>query len=168
MRPEFSSDPADGAQGPGQTQISHLLPALDLLISGDLSRACHTEASSLLSETVQLSVLNPANVSMGIAFLYACLTFVMHFLCHLKCRLVVVVGGLVNGVGLFCNRVSYSLPGYSVRGILQARVLEWAAISSSRGSSLHLLHLLAGSLLIHLGSLMECEGCSPLTFAFRC
>ena len=77
MRPEFSSDPADGAQGPGQTQISHLLPALDLLISGDLSRACHTEASSLLSETVQLSVLNPANVSMGIAFLYACLTFVL-------------------------------------------------------------------------------------------
>ena len=86
-------------QGPGQTQISHLLPTLGLVISGGLSKACHSEASSLLSEIVQLSVLNPANVSMGIAFLYACLTFVMHFLCHLKCRLVVVVvGGLVNGV----------------------------------------------------------------------
>lgn len=99
MGPEFSNDPADGVQGPGQTQISHLLPTLGLVISGGLSKACHAEASSLLSETVQLSVLNPANVSMGIAFLYACLTFVMHFLCHLKCRLVVaVVGGLVNGV----------------------------------------------------------------------
>ena len=33
---------------------------------------------------------------MGIAFLYASLAFLMHFLCHLKCRLVVVVGGLVS------------------------------------------------------------------------
>ena len=57
-----------------------------------------------------------------------------------------------------CDHVDCSPPGSSVRGILQAKVLEWAAISSSRGSSLHLLHLLAGSLLIHLGSLMECEG----------
>ena len=28
-----------------------------------------------------------------------------------------------------------SLPGSSVQGILQARILEWVAISSSRGSS---------------------------------
>ena len=28
-----------------------------------------------------------------------------------------------------------SLPGFSVHGILQARILEWVAISSSRGSS---------------------------------
>ena len=28
-----------------------------------------------------------------------------------------------------------SLPGFSVHGILQARILEWASISSSRGSS---------------------------------
>ena len=28
-----------------------------------------------------------------------------------------------------------SLPGFSVRGILQARIVEWVAISSSRGSS---------------------------------
>ena len=31
--------------------------------------------------------------------------------------------------------MDYSLPGSSVRGILQARVLEWVAIPSSRGSS---------------------------------
>ena len=29
----------------------------------------------------------------------------------------------------------YSLPGSSVHGILQARILEWVAISFSRGSS---------------------------------
>ena len=34
-----------------------------------------------------------------------------------------------------CDPVDCSLPGYSVRGILQARVLEWVAVSFSRGSS---------------------------------
>ena len=34
-----------------------------------------------------------------------------------------------------CNPVDCSLPGFSVHGILQARILEWAAISFFRGSS---------------------------------
>ena len=34
-----------------------------------------------------------------------------------------------------CNPMDRSLPGSSVRGISQARVLEWVAISFSRGSS---------------------------------
>ena len=34
-----------------------------------------------------------------------------------------------------CNPVDFSLPGSSVHGIFQARVLEWVAISYSRGSS---------------------------------
>ena len=34
-----------------------------------------------------------------------------------------------------CNPMDWSLPGYSVHGILQARILEWVAISFSRGSS---------------------------------
>ena len=34
-----------------------------------------------------------------------------------------------------CDPVDYSLPGFSVHGILQARVLEWGAIAFSRGSS---------------------------------
>ena len=54
-----------------------------------------------------------------------------------------------------------SLPGSSVCGISQARILQWLAISSSRGSSrsrdqtclLRLLHWQANSLpLSHLGS----------------
>ena len=31
--------------------------------------------------------------------------------------------------------LNYSLPGSSVHGIFQARILEWIAISSSKGSS---------------------------------
>ena len=34
-----------------------------------------------------------------------------------------------------CDPVDYSLPGSSLHGILQARVLEWVAIAFSRGSS---------------------------------
>ena len=34
-----------------------------------------------------------------------------------------------------CNPVDCSLPGSSVHGILQARILEWVTISFSRGSS---------------------------------
>ena len=34
-----------------------------------------------------------------------------------------------------CNPMDYSQPGSSIRGILQARILEWVAMPSSRGSS---------------------------------
>jgi len=34
-----------------------------------------------------------------------------------------------------CNPVDCSVPGSSVHGILQARILEWVAIAFSRGSS---------------------------------
>ena len=35
----------------------------------------------------------------------------------------------------FCDPMNCSPPGFSVQGILQARILEWVAISYSRGSS---------------------------------
>ena len=41
---------------------------------------------------------------------------------------------LLNHIGLL-EPVDCSLPGSSVHGILQARILEWVAISFSRGSS---------------------------------
>ena len=44
-------------------------------------------------------------------------------------------GGLVAQLRpTLCDPMDYSLPGSSVHGILQARILEWVAISSSRGS----------------------------------
>ena len=36
---------------------------------------------------------------------------------------------------VLCNPMDCSSPGSSVHGIFQARILEWVAISSSRGSS---------------------------------
>ena len=57
-----------------------------------------------------------------------------------------------------CDPVDYSLGGSSVHGILQARILEWVVMSSSRGSpdpgmELRSTALQADSLLLsHLGS----------------
>ena len=36
---------------------------------------------------------------------------------------------------LFCDPMDRSPPGSSIPGILQARILEWVAMPSSRGSS---------------------------------
>ena len=45
-------------------------------------------------------------------------------------------GGLVNQSCLtLCDPMHCSPPGFSVHGILQTRILEWVAISSSRESS---------------------------------
>ena len=42
---------------------------------------------------------------------------------------------LLSHVQLFCNMMDCSPPGSSVHEIFQARILEWVAISSARGSS---------------------------------
>ena len=55
-----------------------------------------------------------------------------------------------------CDPMDYSLPGSSVHGIFQARILEWVAISSSRGvfltqgSNPSLLCLLHWRWILHL------------------
>ena len=47
----------------------------------------------------------------------------------------VVVVQSLSHVPLFCDPMDCSPPGSFVHGISQARILEWAAISFSRGSS---------------------------------
>ena len=44
---------------------------------------------------------------------------------------------LLSLVQLFCELMYYSPPGSSVHGILQAKILEWVAMPSSRGSFWH-------------------------------
>ena len=41
---------------------------------------------------------------------------------------------MLSRVRLFCDPMDYSPPGSSARGIFQARMLEWVAISFCRGS----------------------------------
>ena len=54
----------------------------------------------------------------------------------------ILIQSLVEGEGevaqscpTLCDPVDCSLPGFSVHGIFQARILEWVTISFSRGSS---------------------------------
>ena len=53
--------------------------------------------------------------------------FYVYFLClHAKS---------LQSFPTLCNPVDCSPPGFSLHGILQARILEWVAMPSSRGSS---------------------------------
>ena len=63
---------------------------------------------------------------------------------------------VAQGSPTLCNPMDYRLPRSSVHGILQARTLEWVAISHSRGIflphrglNLRLLHLLCWWILYH-------------------
>ena len=42
---------------------------------------------------------------------------------------------LLQSCPTLCNPIDYSLPGSSVHGILQARILKWVAMPFARGSS---------------------------------
>ena len=48
---------------------------------------------------------------------------------------VLQVSEVAQSFPTLCDPVDYSPPGSSGRGVLQARILEWVAISFSRGSS---------------------------------
>ena len=59
-------------------------------------------------------------------------------LCYCLCELFLsccIFVELLSRIWLFCNPMDCSPPGSSVHGISQARILEWAAVSLSRGSS---------------------------------
>ena len=44
-------------------------------------------------------------------------------------------GEVAQSCPTLCDPVDCSLPGFSIHGIFQARILEWVTISFSRGSS---------------------------------
>ena len=57
-----------------------------------------------------------------------------HFHCS-PCERWKVESEISQSCPTFCNPMDCSLPGFSIHGIFQARVLEWVAISFSKGSS---------------------------------
>ena len=64
--------------------------------------------------------------------------YVGHTLCVwvCVCVFVCVCTKSFQSCPTLCNTMDCSLPGSSMHGILQARIPEWVAIPSSRGSSL--------------------------------
>ena len=53
----------------------------------------------------------------------------------LKLHMCVVEVWVTQSCPTLCDPMDYSLPGSSVHGILQARILQWVAMPFSRGSS---------------------------------
>ena len=49
--------------------------------------------------------------------------------------LIILLAVLSSSVMTLWDPMDYSLPGSSVHGILQARILEWVAVPSTRESS---------------------------------
>ena len=58
------------------------------------------------------------------------LRFFISCILHLKVKALVA-----QLCGTLCNPMDCSPPGFSVHGILQARILEWVSILFARGSS---------------------------------
>ena len=63
---------------------------------------------------------------------YFPMQFMLSIMFHCSCCCLVI-----KSYPTPCDPMGCSLPGSSVHGILQARILEWDAISFSRGSSWH-------------------------------
>ena len=83
----------------------------------------------------------------------------LHMMCmHTYCCCCLVTKSCLT----LCDRMDYSPPDSSVHGISQARILEWLAISFSRGSSRSSVKLASPALqadslpLSHLGSSHTC------------
>ena len=66
-------------------------------------------------------------------FPYPCQHFIICLLDY--CLPVCMHAKLLQSCLILCDPMDCSLPGSSVLGILQARILEWVAMPSSRGSS---------------------------------
>ena len=106
--------------------VSHLLSLLESvsLPSCSLSASPCMEAVILHYCTFQGTVLYDLK----------CFIFCVYCFLHIICSEMTITQSL-SCVQL-CDPMDCNLPGSSVHGILQAKILEWVAISSSRGSSL--------------------------------
>ena len=109
---------------------------------------CLTETSNPNLTSPKLKFLIPIN---SLSFIYFCVPALKSLIQLLKILRVILdfscscisqthsVSKLYGGDGLVvsdsCDPMDCSLPGSSIHRILQARILEWVAISFSRGSS---------------------------------
>ena len=67
--------------------------------------------------------------------LYTLHSWLLHYFRWFHCLRVLCVCSVTQSCLTLCDPMDCTLPGSSVCGILQTRMLEWVAISSSRGSS---------------------------------
>ena len=85
----------------------------------------------LIGYKVYFIVFSSQNSAHLWTYLFGWVLFPLPFVLFLKNWKVKVTQSCLT----LCDPMDYSLPSSSIHGILQARVLEWVAISFSRGSS---------------------------------
>ena len=88
-----------------------------------------------ISNGCELYLFPRLNLYLSISEVYRSASCSIRIICGRKWMGQFFVSQLLSCVRLFCSPIDRSLPGSSVHGILQARVLERVAISFSRGSS---------------------------------
>ena len=65
-------------------------------------------------------------------YMYVCVYIYVCIYIYIKCMLFCYL--VVKSCLTLCNPMDYNLPGSSVHGISQARILEWVDIPFSTGS----------------------------------
>ena len=65
--------------------------------------------------------------------MYMCIYIYIHT--HVCIHIYACLCSVASVMSTLCYPTDYSLPGFSVHGISPARILDWVAISSSKGSS---------------------------------
>ena len=68
-------------------------------------------------------------------YVYSLLILMNHFAVHQELTQHGVCAKSLQSCPTLCHSTDYSPPGSSVHGVLQARMLEWVAMPSSRASS---------------------------------
>ena len=104
----------------------------------------------LHSSLPRLNIAQKSNIMIGLGKLWVILWIWMHWTqnkkwgstsgiirnsCWVDNMCVCVCAQSLQSCLTLCDPVDYSSPGSSVLGILQARILEWVAMPSFRGSS---------------------------------
>ena len=97
-----------------------------LLVNQTLETLFTRGTSFLLSTLLTIASFHSFLFTMAMLLMWFFFSKYLYFVC---------VCSVTHSCSTFCDPVNYSPPGSSVHGILQARKLEWLAISSSRGSS---------------------------------
>ena len=117
----------------GQEPFCHLLGHYAFTILTVLCnfKVCNMVTWKIYCKIITLvSLVNVHPLISYIFFPFVMRTFTIYSLCACNCH-----AQSLSCVQLFCDPMDCSLPGSSVYGIPQAKILEWVAISSSRGSS---------------------------------
>ena len=117
-----------------ETYLLKMIPAVFHLSASTRSCEAAHLAEDLASMTILPLMLPPVSSPVMLHYLCVCVCVCVCVCARAHARTQARAQSLQSCLTL-CNLVACSPPGSSVLGILQARILEWVAVSSSKESS---------------------------------